>query len=146
LLDVALHDDFRRFRMRKTYGPFVAALGLVCLVTPAIAHHSFSVEYDVMKPVKVTGTVTKLEWTNPHAHLYVDVVDQKGAKISWNFEMASPNILERNGWTRKAVKASDTVVVEGFGGRVDGSRGIANSIKFADGRALFAGAPDQPGN
>jgi len=129
--------------MRTKFGLFVAGLGLVGLAAPGIAHHSFSVEYDVMKPVKVTGTVTKLEWTNPHAHLYVEVVDQKGAKVSWNFEMASPNILERNGWTRKAVKPTDTVVVEGYAGRVDASRGIANSIKFEDGRALFAGAPEQ---
>lgn len=118
------------------------AAGLLCLAAPVIAHHSFSVEYDVKKPVKVTGTVVRLEWTNPHAHLYVETVEN-GTKVTWNFEMASPNILERNGWTRKAVKPMDTVVVEGYAGRVDGSRGIANSIKFADGKALFAGAPDQ---
>ena len=132
--------------MRTTFGWLVAGLGLLCVAAPVVAHHSFGVEYDIKKPVKVTGTVTKLEWTNPHAHLYVDVVDQKGTKISWNFEMASPNILERNGWTRKAVKPTDTVVVEGYAGRVDASRGIANSIKFEDGRSLFAGAPDQQNN
>lgn len=117
---------------------------LTCLVAPVVAHHSFSVEYDVKKPLKVTGSVVRLEWTNPHAHLYVEAPDEKGGKVTWNFEMASPNILERNGWTRKAVKASDMVVVEGYAGRVDATRGIANSIKFADGKALFAGAPDQP--
>ena len=132
--------------MRTTFGWLVAAIGFCCLAEAVGAHHSFGVEYDIKKPVKITGTVTKLEWTNPHAHLYVDVVDQKGTKVSWNFEMASPNILERNGWTRKAVKATDTVVVEGYAGRVDASRGIANSIKFQDGRALFAGAPDQQNN
>jgi hypothetical protein len=131
--------------MRTALGLFVAGLGL-SLAGPAVAHHSFGVEYDVKKPVTVTGTVTKLEWTNPHARLYVDVVDQSGTKVNWNFEMASPNILERNGWTRKALNPSDTVIVEGYAGRVDGSRGIANSIKFKDGRSLFAGAPDQPNN
>jgi len=129
--------------MRTTLGLLVAGLGLVYLAAPLVAHHSFGVEYDVKKPMKVSGTVTKLEWTNPHAHLYVDVVDAKGTKVNMNFEMASPNILERNGWTRKAVKATDTVVVEGYAGRVDPTRGIANSIKFQDGRSLFAGAPDQ---
>jgi len=129
--------------MRTNLGIFAAGIGLLCLAAPVVAHHSFSVEYDVKKPVKVTGTVVRLEWTNPHAHLYVDTVDPAGAKVTLNFEMASPNILERNGWTRKAVKANDTVVVEGYAGRVDASRGIANSIKFADGKALFAGAPDQ---
>jgi len=129
--------------MKRRLGLFVVGLALVCLAAPLVAHHSFSVEYDVKKPVKVTGTVVRLEWTNPHAHLYVDAMDPAGAKVTWNFEMASPNILERNGWTRKAVKANDSVIVEGYSGRVDASRGIANSIKFADGKALFAGAPDQ---
>ena len=129
--------------MRRTIGLLVAGFGLCCLAQPVVAHHSFGVEYDIKKPIKVTGTVTKLEWTNPHAHLYVDVVDPKGTKVNLNFEMASPNILERNGWTRKAVKASDTVVVEGYAGRVDATRAIANSITFADGKALFAGAPEQ---
>lgn len=128
--------------MKNRLGIFVVGLAVVCLAAPAIAHHSFSVEYDVKKPVKVTGTVVRLEWTNPHAHLYVETVEN-GTKMTWNFEMASPNILERNGWTRKAVKPTDAVVVEGYAGRVDASRGIANSIKFADGKALFAGAPDQ---
>jgi hypothetical protein len=131
--------------MRTALGLFVAGLGL-SLAAPVVAHHSFNVEYDVKKPVTVTGTVTKLEWTNPHARLYVDVVDQAGTKVNWNFEMASPNILERNGWTRKALNPNDTVVIEGYAGRVNASRGIANSIKFKDGRSLFAGAPDQPNN
>jgi hypothetical protein len=131
---------FEETVMRTQLG--ILALGVLCLAAPVVAHHSFSVEYDVKKPVKVTGTVVRLEWTNPHAHLYVDTVEN-GTKMTWNFEMASPNILERNGWSRKAVKPNDTVVVEGYSGRVDASRGIANSIKFADGKALFAGAPDQ---
>ena len=95
---------------------------------------------------QLTGTVVKLEWTNPHARLYVDGVDKTGAKVTFNFEMASPNILERNGWTRKSVAPMDTVVIEGYEGRVDSSRGIANSVKFSDGRSLFAGAPDQRNN
>jgi hypothetical protein len=127
--------------MKQRLG-LIVALGLLCVAAPVVAHHSFSVEYDVKKPVKVSGTVVRLEWTNPHAHLYVETMEN-GAKKEWNFEMASPNILERNGWTRKAVKPADTVIVEGYAGRVDASRGIANSIKFADGKALFAGAPDQ---
>src|SRR5437762_7340576 len=102
--------------MKRRLGLFVVGLALVCLAAPVVAHHSFSVEYDVKKPVKITGSVARMEWTNPHAHLYVDTVDASGAKVTWNFEMASPNILERNGWSRKSVKASDTVVVEGYQG------------------------------
>ena len=127
--------------MKMTWG--LLAAGLVLLyVVPVVAHHSFSVEYDSEKPVKVTGAVTKLEWTNPHARLYVDVVERDGTTTNWNFEMASPNILERNGWSRRAVMPNDEVVVEGYGGRVAVDRGIANSVTFSDGRALFAGAPD----
>ena len=123
----------------------IASLALWTAV-PLGAHHSWTADYDGGKPVTVKGVVTKVEWTNPHTHFYVEAKDEKGTITMWNFEMASPNILERNGWTRKAVKAMDTVVVEGYAGRVDASRGIANSIKFGDGRALFAGAPDQQNN
>ena len=128
--------------MRMTLGLLAAGLVLLCAV-PVVAHHSFSVEYDAGKPVKVTGAVTKLEWTNPHARLYVDVVGSDGTTTNWNFEMASPNILERNGWSRRAVQPKDQVVVEGFGGRQAANRGIANSVTFNDGRALFAGAPER---
>jgi hypothetical protein len=141
------HVPRMRFRCLEGYsmhmksGYVLAALALLCAV-PVAAHHSFSVEYDIEKAVKVTGSVTKLEWTNPHARLYVDVVGKDGTTTNWNFEMASPNILERNGWSRRSVNPNDTVVVEGYGGRVAGNRGIANSVTFSDGRALFAGAPD----
>ena len=70
--------------MRTTFGLLVAGVGFCCLAEAVVAHHSFGVEYDIKKPVKVTGVVTKLEWTNPHAHLYVDVVDQKGTKVKQN--------------------------------------------------------------
>ena len=132
---------FGGLTMKMACRLLAAGLALLCAV-PVVAHHSFSVEYDAEKPVKVTGTVTKLEWTNPHARLYVDVVERDGTTTNWNFEMASPNILERNGWSRRAVMPDDEVVVEGFGGRVAADRGIANSVTFSDGRALFAGAPD----
>src|SRR5690349_10195820 len=98
--------NFQGDGMRTRFGLLAAGIALGMWGVDLTAHHSFSVEYDVKKPVKVTGTVVRLEWTNPHAHLYVDTVEN-GAKTTWNFEMASPNILERNGWTRKAVKASD---------------------------------------
>jgi hypothetical protein len=126
--------------MKSTLRALLVGFVLTCGVSPVIAHHSFSVEYDVDKPIKLSGLVTKLEWTNPHARLYVDVANPDGSTTNWNLEMASPNILERNGWTRRAVKAGDKVTFEGFAGRNAANRGIANSVSMADGRALFAGA------
>ena len=126
--------------MRTKLGAFVTGLVLFSASVPAVAHHSFAVDYDVKKPVKVQGVVTRVEWTNPHAHVYVDVVDQRGVKTSWNFEMASPNILERNGWSRRSLNVNDKVTLEGYSGRAVATRGIITSITLADGRALFAGA------
>lgn len=126
--------------MRTKLGAFVTVLVLFSASVPVVAHHSFAVDYDVKKPIKLQGMVTKVEWTNPHAHMYIDVVDQKGVKTHWNFEMASPNILERNGWSRRSLNVNDQVTVEGYSGRVVATRGVVTSITLADGRALFAGA------
>ena len=125
--------------MRTKLAALLICLVLFSITVPVLAHHSFAVDYDVKKPVKLQGVVTKVEWTNPHAHVYVDVMEN-GVKTNWNFEMASPNILERNGWSRKSLNINDQVTVEGFSGRVVATRGIITSITLPDGRALFAGA------
>jgi len=106
----------------------------------AVAHHSFAAEYDANKPVTLKGTVSKIEWMNPHARFYVDVRDEKGNVTSWNLELASPNVLVRNGWTRKSLNVGDEVVVEGSAAK-DGSK-MANArvVKLADGRRVFAGS------
>lgn len=128
--------------MSVKYWALAAAVAIGSAV-PALAHHSFSMEYDAGKPIKISGTVTKFEWTNPHAHVYVDVVDASGKTVNWNLEMASPNILSRNGWSKADLPASTKVTVQGYAGRVDATRAVANSITLADGRSLFAGAgPD----
>ena len=78
-------------------------------VVPVAAHHSFAVQYDTNKPTAVKGAVTKVEWTNPHARVYVDVKLPGGELQTWNFEMASPNVLARNGWKRDTLKAGDQI-------------------------------------
>ncbi len=123
--------------MRTKLGFILAALGVLAIAVPAIAHHSWPVEYDAKKPVSVQGVVSKVEWTNPHTHFYVDVKDEKGTVTTWNFEMASTLALERSGWSRKTLSVGEQVQVKGFGGRAVTSRAIANSIINSAGKSLF---------
>jgi hypothetical protein len=107
---------------------------LTCL--PLAAHHSFAAEYDANSVVEFDAVVTKLEWTNPHAHFYIDVTDTTGNVSHWNFELASPNMLNRNGFTRKSLQVGDKVHVTGSRAK-DGTNTAATSrIVFADGRVL----------
>ena len=109
---------------------------------PVLAHHSFAVQYDKNKPMTVKGVVTKVEWTNPHARFYIDVKDDKGAVTNWNFEIASPNVLIRNGWKPNSLKIGDVVTVDGFEQRIRPTSGplmaIAEGVTAADGRKMFA--------
>jgi len=117
------------------------AIGWCVAPASLAAHHSFAAEYDAEKPVKITGVVTKLEWTNPHARLYVDVKDGAGAVSSWEFELGSPNGLMRSGWSRSSLKPGDSVSVEGFAARKDPRVANARSVTLADGKKVFAGSP-----
>jgi len=135
--------------MRTKLGVLVAGLGLFCLAVPAGAHHSFAAEYDATKKVALTGVVTKVEWTNPHMRVYVDVTDEKGVVTSWNFELTSPNSVQRQGWGKNDLKPGEKVNVVGYAGKVVESRASLVSIsKVGDGRPLFVqggpGAADYP--
>src|ERR1700674_3266738 len=100
--------------IRVKLGVLAGCLGLLLGALPALAQHAFAAEYDVNKPVKVSGTVSKVEWTNPHSRIYVDVKDDKGVVTNWNFEIGSPNHLFRAGWNRNAVREGDHVTMEGY--------------------------------
>lgn len=119
-----------------------AAVGVLLAATaiPALAHHSFVAQYDPAKPAKRTGTVTKVEWTNPHARFYIDVKSADGKTSNWHVELGSPNTLLRYAWKRDTLKVGDEVTVDGFLAR-DGSDLInAKTVKFKDGREVNAGS------
>lgn len=107
---------------------------------PVFAHHSFAAEYDASKPVELHGVVTKVEWTNPHARFYVDVKDADGKVTNWNLELASPNVLTRNGWTRHSLKEGDVITVQGSKAKDGANLANARTVTFADGRKVFAGS------
>src|SRR5579862_5957187 len=120
--------------MRVGFG--TALLGALLWSAPVFAHHSGAAEFDSNKKIELTGTVTKVEWTNPHAHFMIDVKDANGNVANWNLELASPNILIRNGWTRNSVKPGDTVSVSGSRAKDNSNLGIASTVTFPDGRKL----------
>ena len=118
----------------------VGVVGLLFSVMPASAHHSFAAEFDAKKSIRVSGTVTKLEWSNPHAWLYVDVKDDSGKVTNWSFELGSPNGLVREGWRRSSLKEGDHVTIEGFLAKDGSNTANAHSVTLPDGRKVFAGS------
>jgi hypothetical protein len=126
--------------MKTTTRRLLAGLALIVVGGQCLAHHSFVAQFDPDKPRTIAGTVTKLEWTNPHARFFVDVKGAAGKVVSYEVELGSPNKLLRYGWSRSAMKPGDAVTVEGFDAR-DGTALInAKSVRFADGRSISAGS------
>ncbi len=130
--------------MRPLFFIAIACVAGLTSGLPAFAHHSGAAEFDFHKKVDLSGVVTKVEWTNPHAHFYMDVKDSSGSVANWNFELASPNVLIRNGWKRNSIKAGDMVSVTGIQAKDSSNYASAGTITFPDGHKLTFLAADDP--
>jgi hypothetical protein len=126
--------------MRRRYLVLITALGVLLAAVPVRAHHAFAAEFDANKLVKLRGTVTKMEWINPHAWLHIDVKGADGSVVSWMIELGPPNALIKRGWTKKDVPAGIELLVDGYQSKDGSMRANGRDITFPDGKKLFAGS------
>ncbi len=115
-----------------------ASIGLILAPNAVLAHHSFAAEFDPDQPIEVTGTVTKVEWTNPHARFYVDVEEENGEVVNWDFELGSPNTLFRRGWSRDTLKPGDVITVAAFRARNASYVANTSTVTLSDGREVLS--------
>ena len=125
--------------MRTKLSVLLAGVALVGLTMPVVAHHAVGAEYDEAKVVKLTGVVSKVEWTNPHARIYIDV-EADGKVVNWDFELGPPNGLMRQGWNRNSLQQGHVVKISGFLSKDQPNVANARSVFLPDGRQVFAGS------
>src|SRR5262250_950829 len=123
--------------MRTKLLVVVAAAGLVLTAVPVWAHHAFAAEFDQDKPIKVQGSVTRWELTNPHSWIYIDVKGDDGKTVTWMIEGASPNNLYRLGFTKESLPPGTEIMVEGYQAKDGSTRAVGRNITFSDGKKLF---------
>src|SRR5687768_12180463 len=127
----------RMYRSRLLLSGWVLA-SLAVIPLPTMAHHAFAAEFDRDQPIEITGTVSKVEWMNPHARIYVDVKQDNGETVNWNLEMGSPNGLMRRGWRRDSLKPGDVVTITGWRARNNPLVGNIDDVILPDGSKIFA--------
>ncbi len=118
----------------------IFAMGLLAAAVPMLAHHSFSAEFDSSKPVTLKGSVTKVDWLNPHIWIYLNVKDDAGKMVSWQCEGGPPNTLTRNGWTKNDLKEGDAITITGTMAKDKSNSCNASAVVLPDGRRVFAGS------
>ncbi|QOY88125.1 DUF6152 family protein [Paludibaculum fermentans] len=129
----------------KSRFALMAAVAVFAAAVPVVAHHSFAAEFDASKAVRLTGTLTKIEWTNPHSYFYLDVKNEKGQVENWACEGAGPGALSRRGFKKGDIKLGDTLIVDGYRAK-DGSRLIdGRRVTLPDGRNIYGGTPGDGG-
>ncbi len=128
----------------KTKLAVLLGIAIAASVLPMQAHHSFAAEYDASKAIRITGVISKVEWTNPHSYIYIDVKGDQG-NITWTCEGGAPNALSRRGFRKNDIKIGDTVTIDGYGAK-DGSNLMdARRITLSDGRSFYSGSPGDGG-
>jgi exonuclease VII large subunit len=129
--------------MRLRALAILGVTGMLLAAAPLLAHHSFAAEYDAKKPIELKGTITKVDWMNPHVYFYIDVKDDGGKIANWAFEMGPPRLLERGGWKKSTMKEGDEVIVSGTLAKDGGKHGNARSVTLANTGQKLGGASSE---
>ena len=132
--------------MKNKLSIAAAGIGLLLGAAPMWAHHAFAAEFDVNKPLVLRGTVTKMEWINPHAWIWIDVKNDDGTTTNWGVECGTPNTLFRRGFTKTSIVAGTEILVDGYRAKDGSTRANGRDVTLPDGRKLFLGTsnPEDP--